>query len=290
MQIRAVALDMDGTLLSSDNKIAEAGVNVLKKLRDRGIYIFLATGRTRTEIYDVLPDHFPVDGFVTSNGAGCYTDEQTLVEVSIDFEQVQKVITLARDHGMYYEVHPFEGERIAYRKDKHIFENVFYGDGDFTAPDHWVNLFREAFEANVHWVNRLPDVPIVKVLFFHRERTEVETFRQKLIQIKDDGGFMVSSSVDHNVEIVHKDATKGSGLCHFLEKFGISPEELVVFGDGENDLPMFHLAKHAVAMKNAPTFVKQAADDVTDDTNDQLGVFRYIDKHEEIFIRNKNIF
>jgi len=57
----------------------------------------------------------------------------------------------------------------------------------------------------------------------------------------------------------------------------------MVFGDGENDLPMFELAKHAGAMKNAPDFVKREANDVTDYTNNEHGVFHYINEHKEIF-------
>ena len=46
MKIKAIALDLDGTLLTSDKKISDINKEVLKYLENRGVKIFIVTGRT----------------------------------------------------------------------------------------------------------------------------------------------------------------------------------------------------------------------------------------------------
>jgi len=283
MKIRAIGLDMDGTLLNSNNRVDKTGLELLEQLRENGVYVFLSTGRTKLEIHDVIHENFLVDGMITSNGAGCYTKDSTLLEAPIKFSQVEKIISVAREHGMYYEVHPFLEERMAYREDLLIFRKLFYNEYNFSTSKHWLNFFRTAFETKVRWVDTLPNIPIAKLLFFHTDKNKIKDFRKKLKQLKEDNNFSISSSSEHNVEIVNEHVTKATGLKQFLKKFQLTPDELIVFGDSENDLPMFNLAKHAVAMKNASEHIKEQADDVTDYTNDEHGVFRYIKDNKNIF-------
>lgn len=287
MKLKAIALDMDGTLLDANNQISEKGIELLKEFHDRGIYIFISTGRSKESVDHVLPDHFPFDGMVTSNGAGCYIKDEVLVEASLAIEEIEEVLSIARDYQMYYEIHPFEGAPLAYQKDKDYIEELLYSDPGPTVLEYEINWCREAFESQIHWVDHLPNTSLSKVYFFHKDLAIMQNFIKALKQFEEEGKFTPSSSTEHNVEIVHANVTKATGLKHFLKRFEISPSELIVFGDGENDFPMFKLAKRAVAMKNAPAFVKEKADDVTDDTNDELGVFRYLEKHKSLFYFSK---
>src|SRR5690625_6112304 len=86
-------------------------------------------------------------GMVTSNGAGCYTNDHTLLEASIEFEQVKRVIIAARNYEMYYEIHPFVGARMAYKRDRKNFEKIAYFDSDFAVPEHEINSCKQAIES-----------------------------------------------------------------------------------------------------------------------------------------------
>ena len=62
------------------------------------------------------------------------------------------------------------------------------------------------------------------------------------------------------------------------ERLGITPDEIAVFGDGENDLSMFRVVKYPIAMGNAMDTVKKEAFEVTLDNNSS-GIAHFLKKH-----------
>ena len=112
-------------------------------------------------------------------------------------------------------------------------------------------------------------------LFFKKEREDDRTkAREALNQFSD---LSITSSLGNNLEINHKDATKGNGLASLAAYLGLKKEEVMACGDGENDISMLDEAGIGVAMGNASDLVKRAADVVTL-TNDQDGVAYAIEK------------
>ena len=75
-----------------------------------------------------------------------------------------------------------------------------------------------------------------------------------------------------------KGVSKASALLRIGEKLGISTEEMMAFGDAENDMEMIKTVKYGIAMGNAMESLKKAAWDVTD-TNDQMGIAKALDKY-----------
>ena len=88
--------------------------------------------------------------------------------------------------------------------------------------------------------------------------------------------YEVSSSVPQFVEIVKKGITKARALELIESKIGIAPNEIIAFGDQDNDIPMLKHAGCAVAMGNASDEVKALSSFVTG-TNDEDGVAQAID-------------
>ena len=89
-------------------------------------------------------------------------------------------------------------------------------------------------------------------------RRELETFE----------GLYVTSSVPRYIEISHGSVCKRSALEWLAEKLDISQEQIAAFGDGENDLEMLQYAGFGVAMDNAVTLLKQAADFIAPSCNE----------------------
>jgi hydroxymethylpyrimidine pyrophosphatase-like HAD family hydrolase len=69
---------------------------------------------------------------------------------------------------------------------------------------------------------------------------------------------------------------KATGIQQMLKHFDLSETETMAIGDSDNDLPMLRLVNYSVAMKNAPDSIKEIADDVTDFTCDEDGVYHYL--------------
>ena len=83
------------------------------------------------------------------------------------------------------------------------------------------------------------------------------------------------------IGIMEKGMNKGMAVKLFMEHLGIGPDEVAVFGDNENDVPMFSVAKHAYAMKNAVEHVKAQAPFVTEYDHTQNGAMRQLLKITE---------
>jgi len=82
------------------------------------------------------------------------------------------------------------------------------------------------------------------------------------------------------VEILDPTVNKGHGLRQLCQSVGIPLEEVIAFGDGDNDLEFISMAGWGVAMKNAREVVKEAADEVTEWTNDEDGVIKMLQRYE----------
>ena len=80
------------------------------------------------------------------------------------------------------------------------------------------------------------------------------------------------------IGIMEKGMNKSMAVKLFMEHLGIGPDEVAVFGDNENDLPMFSVAKYSYAMKNAPEHVKAQAAYVTEYDYTQNGAMRQLIK------------
>ncbi|MBU8790538.1 HAD family hydrolase [Oceanobacillus caeni] len=276
MDIKAIALDMDGTLLNPIGLIDEKLIHQLEKLQQRGIKIFIATGRTQKEIVDVLPSHVNMDGYVSANGMGAYTKEKKLSQHSLDETLLQKVISEAREENIYYEVHPLKGPRLALTEDKPYFVAELEKYIPETLLENELNSRKKAIREHINWVNKLKYEHIVKVYFFSVDTEKINTWKKHLENLKKEITFTTSCSSLHNVEMMVSGVSKGTGIKLLLEESGINKENLLVVGDGENDLPMFELAGHAVAMKNAEKNVQAQADTVTDFGYEQNGLYHYL--------------
>ena len=81
----------------------------------------------------------------------------------------------------------------------------------------------------------------------------------------------VTSAYPYNLEVNVPEATKGIGLLKLAELLGLQREQVIAFGDGENDISMLQYAGIGVAMGNATPACKAAADFITR-TVDEDGV------------------
>nr|WP_290123365.1 HAD hydrolase family protein [Lentilactobacillus otakiensis] len=86
------------------------------------------------------------------------------------------------------------------------------------------------------------------------------------------------------VEIATKGVHKSTGLKFLADYYGVLQKDIIAFGDEGNDLTMMEYAGTGVAMKNAIDKIKNSADEVTDFTNDDDGVARYLQDHLDIAV------
>ena len=89
---------MDGTILHENNKASEYTKQVINQLREQNYKVFLATGRSYSEINQLVPNGFTVDGIISSNGTSGEIHGDNLFRHSLTLEQVQKIVELAKNN------------------------------------------------------------------------------------------------------------------------------------------------------------------------------------------------
>ncbi|GGF29450.1 haloacid dehalogenase [Halobacillus andaensis] len=277
MNPKVIALDMDGTLLNAENKVTNELLSLLQDVQQKkDIRLFLASGRTRFEIDDVLPSGLEPDGIVTANGMGCYMNGNVLFEHKLNPDLVRSAVHKAREAGLYYEIHPHIGSQFALKKDKGLLERVIESPQPETLLDNEYLSRKQALNQDIQWVENLSYDGNVKLYFFSMNPGIIKEWKQSLLTLEESFTFTTSSSTLHNCEIMEGHVSKASGIHRLLEEYNFTPEDLMAIGDGENDLPMLELAGYSVAMQNAEEVVKRSADDITEFTYKENGLYSYL--------------
>ncbi|SDB82188.1 hypothetical protein SAMN05421734_101182 [Pelagirhabdus alkalitolerans] len=276
---KAIFLDMDGTLLNYQNRITKRTKEAIDRVREKGIYVFIATGRGKDEIYPATPEGFEVDGIISSNGMIGYLNDQCLFEHTLPFNVVQTLVEKARVSNIYYEVFPTSGRGRVEQKDRPMLEANIAGEKATTLGINEWNERLEAIDGTIEWVDKLANEGYSKFYFFSNDQDEMEKWKKELSELQDALPFSMSSSTDHNVEVMVEGKNKATGIQDCLSHLKIDAKDSLAIGDSYNDVEMLKMIGYSVAMKNAPEPIKALADTVTDLSNEEEGVADYLEKH-----------
>ena len=275
--VKAIFLDMDGTILHKDNRVDLETTEVIQQLRDKGYKVFLATGRAHNEIHYLVPESFAVDGIISSNGTLGMVKDSVLFKHSLSYNAVIDIVQRAQQEAIYYEIFPFDSNRIVLQEDK-AWANALFEPatppGDVGVSE-WSSR-KASLVDKVDWETSIPEKSFSKIYLFSPDIEKITNFRNNLLKDQDKLQISVSNSSRCNAETMAYRIDKGTGRKEMIEHFGIAQQETLVIGDSDNDRAMFAFGHYTVAMKNARPEIQALADDVTDDTNEDNGAARYL--------------
>ncbi|WZL71717.1 Cof-type HAD-IIB family hydrolase [Clostridiaceae bacterium 35-E11] len=261
---KLIVSDMDGTLLNSKSAVSEENKKALKMLLDKGIHVAIATGRiyTSAKVYAKYLDI--VTPMIACNGALVrdLKDDTIIYESYLRKEDCLKVIDICRFYNVYfhyYTADTFYTEKLARSSLKYSEWNKTLKEEDQID----IQLIEDAYEQIAN-----SDDPIYKIQLNSDDPTLLQNAKKELIKMDS---IELSKSWHNNIEIMNKGVTKASAVEYLARSLGVKQEEIVCFGDNENDISMITYAGLGVAMGNAEDIVKQSADYVTA-TNDEDGV------------------
>ena len=278
--VQAIFLDMDGTILHSDNRVSEDTTQIIRELREQGYKVFLATGRSHDEIHYLVSEDFSVDGIISSNGTQGKVQDETIFQHGMTLAQVQDIVKLAQNNHIYYEVFPYDGQRRIVTEDREWIEAMVAEEEPIggVSVSEWHSR-KDALKDKVEWVEALRDEPYAKIYLFSKEQSQIQTFRDQLIEDQEQLNISVSNSSRFNAETMAYGVNKGTAIKEMIEHFNIPRESTLVIGDSDNDRAMFEFGHYTVAMKNARPEVQALAKDVTSLTNEEDGAARYLEEH-----------
>ena len=243
MAIKAAFFDIDGTLVSfQTHRIPDSTVKAIEQAKERGVRIFISTGRPAAIITNIDAIRHLIDGYITFNGARTFIGDEEITLMPIPEQEVRAMIADASRRN--YAV-------------------VVCGKEDIGIHNH-TSIFDEVFVRGLGVNNIDIHKPIEPLL--RRTVLQLTPFfsvdDEKLI-LPSMPHCIAARWNPHFTDITVRGADKGNALRRLTEHIGISPEECIAFGDGGNDMSILHAAGIGVAMGNANEEVKAAADYVT---------------------------
>lgn len=265
--IKAVFLDIDGTLANSKWEITEDTKVPIQRMKDKGIYVVLCSGRSNKDVCEFSKKALASDYAISSNGAQIYnykTDENFYKD-DIQYEVLKKIWTYCEENKL---------ELILNGKDTQYGNEIFCSD-----------MYKE--KNIVRNVEELKNKEIFQVIINsnkYEEMKKCEEFinQHKQIKIanysKDYIKANYNSREPYYIFINSFSTDKGIAINKFLEAMNIKKEETICFGDRINDITMFNSCGKTVAMKNADEDLKKMANYVTL-SNDENGVADFINKY-----------
>ena len=246
--IKAIVVDLDRTLLHTDKSISAYTLGVLKKCREKGIKIMVATARPLRASQQYCDEIAP-DAVVVSNGARVICGDQR-TDYAIGPKSAADLLNAL---GRYPSM------RITLETGENAYSNLPVADYETVLIDDLVRVTRE--EA------------ILKVLV-HLD--EADTLGLVARELGD--ALYYSISIGYLMQIMDTSATKWNGIQAMLKACGCEPAEAAYFGDDHDDVEPIKMCGLGIAVSNAIEEVKAAADFIAE-SNDVDGVARFIEQN-----------
>ena len=262
-KIKIIATDFDGTLLNSDKKITNRTRECLLNLKNKSYILIGITARNLLSVKNAL-DVSIFDYIILNNGSDVYYVKEDKIEniSSIENETVEKIYNLFNDKTCQI---------------------------DFCTPYKYLIKTKEKNDNRtvVEYIDGLNDVDssVSRMNIFFENPKDLEKNRSLIEKEFENINVvkMVDTDKDNSrmwLTLNPKNVNKLITLKKICNDLNYTIEEVVFFGDGENDLVLIENVGISVAMGNAIDIVKAKASFVTL-SNDNDGVAEYLENNLE---------
>lgn len=256
MDIKLLAIDLDGTTLRSDATLSPKVKEALQYVLSKDVLVVPSTGRALSSL---SPEVMAIQGIsyvVTSNGAAIdHLPTQERVYSNLLTRDISLSVLDMVDHADVMVEVFIEGK--AYTEPRFLKNLSHYGTSSQYIP--YVMSTR----------NPVDDVRILA----RQTLRGIENINLKIAntplrtqlwgQLKALGTVAITASSDLNIEVSALNTGKAEAITHLCKQLGISMKQVMAIGDSLNDVGLLRQAGISVAMENGVDQVKQAADFVT---------------------------
>lgn len=271
--MKLIAIDLDGTLLSSDGTISKANRDAILEAQSQENIIAISSGRSLHDTKQILRNAGLECPIMTGNGGLSFESGRIIQHHILSAEVRSEMMSLIQESGLYYEIYTNEGvlikndgrdlldSEIDAIRDKstsselesfaHTIDIQYQQNGLIYVPDYQKINFT--------------DKGVYKLFVLSFDKEKLEKMRTDLADRED---ISITTSGAQKLEIGSSQASKGNALKFMAEHFAIPLESTVAIGDNLNDLSMFEIAGVSIAMGNAEEDVKKQATYITKDHNE----------------------
>ena len=264
MNYRAIATDLDGTLLRSDRTVSDRTREVIRAARDQGLLFVMVTGRPPRWIPPVIEqvgDHGMV---ICANGATLYDPSRGEIVARND---------LAGDVALSI----VDDVQSAVPQALFAVEQGFDFGADTAITETSYNILDLIPDVRIAPIRSFLDAPVTK-LIIRLPHPAPAGAAARIQAIVEDRALVTHSTDESFLELSDPSVHKAATLEKFLAESGIGSDEVMAFGDMPNDLEMIAWAKLGFAMKNSHPDLQAVASHTTRFSNDEDGVAAEIER------------
>lgn len=248
-----IVCDLDGTLLNSHKNIGECSKNNITRLKEKGIHFIIATGRHYQEIKPYIQEmSFSEDDYIICcNGQYIY---------KYNGDIYWKNIFLNNDDLFYINTKLKISRYSFYTNncDYHVEKNFLKALKQKIYLKKYMRNVKIA--RNVKVVNKIKGKNCLKI-----EKICISLKDICISNISEDikNNYTVHVLKEGRIEIHSKSVSKMKALEKIILDFGVNYDEILYFGDDENDLECFQTLPHCIAMANASKKICYLAEEIT---------------------------
>jgi len=249
MDIKAIVVDLDGTLLSSKKEVSERSIQALLAAHGKGIRIIVATARPPRSVKLLLPEEIRrISSFIYYNGA----------MIACPYTNLSNHQALEQELSASLLDYILQDDKV---------------DVSIEVADQWYAP-REFDIDVIHAVGGMPIVlPLEQLKLLQPTKiiaAKMANYESLMNRFGDKVRILVTDRGEL-IQISHLQVGKELALQQLCQEYKLPLSDVIVFGDDTNDIGLFQTSCYSVAMGNAVEELKQLADEVTS-SNDEDGV------------------
>lgn len=256
--MKYVICDMDGTLLDSDKRLPIKLNNVIAELKKQNVIFGIASGRQYFNLYEQFPDFQEDMLFIAENGGVVYQGNTPIFADTLPMEDMKRVITKAR---LIKDSFPIAcGVKSAYLETE---------DEQFLKNAH---MYYAHLEIVDDILTAIQQDQIAKITLYDKQNAQTNSYAA--IQ-SETGSLRPVVSGEDWVDISNPTTSKGNAIAMLKDRYHLTSDDFVAFGDFMNDYEMMKECTYSYAMANAHPDLKAVCHYETC-SNDEDGVIKAI--------------
>jgi Cof subfamily protein (haloacid dehalogenase superfamily) len=262
-KVKALVMDLDGTTLAADAVLTERTRKALRGCIAKGLRVIIATGRS-TDAAEAYRAAIGAEGPMVYYNGSVVMDmpSRTIIDSHyIGQDVISGCVDIAHAENTHF--------HVFLRKKDAPFTEMLAAENPSEAAARYSSDF---FYRDLYSILSVGDYNCIKGIFIDRE-PKLQRIR-KIVEESLRGKVTITLSADFILEILASGVSKASGMRAALEFCGLTPSEVIAFGDEENDISMLSLAAYSVAPSNARQSVRETASMVIGpNTGDSIAAF-----------------
>lgn len=263
--IKLIVSDVDGTLTNHNNELGAETVELVKKLREKGVLFTFATQRIHSSIVPFAKQLDVEIPIVTVNGALVKSMQNNVISSSVIKEKyIDRALSLAEKY--FVRIAFCYGDEIIYTEDNSVLRDFMYRLGtDYRLVESYA-----PYKDNV-----------LEIIMLGNEKKVMKYIQNKM---NFPGKFFLTAKYFrsssklgvYHLEVRKSRTNKKTGMMKLAKYLKVKKHEVAVLGDWFNDRDLFEFGGFNVALQNAVAELKHQADYVTERTNDEDGVAEFL--------------